>query len=374
MTASWDGRPHGKSVLFASQRGEGFMPRLYTVAVTGGLPRDAGPDMGVEACFSPDGQKIAVNRKAQSYWRKSYRGSYQSDVTVMDLASKTFKDVATSDGMDSWPMWSKDGHIYFVSDREGNGLSNLFRVPEGGGEAEKVTSFNAGDVRFPAMSADGKTIVFEHDFSAWKLDLASKQAVAMKFDISAETQENLTEYRDFNSEADDYALAPDGKRVAFSIRGEVFTAPTDEGDLVQITDGAARDQNVEYSPDGKSLSFVSDQTGREEIFAAPADGVGETRKITDLDALEDLIRVVARLQENRLHHGRRQAHDRLGRRQGPEGSGLGQARRVPRRGLVARRQVARLFAAPIRPSRATCICSPPTAATRRRSPSTPARR
>ncbi len=278
--------PDGKSVLFTSNRGEGFMPKLYTVAVTGGLARDAGPDMGVDGAYSPDGTKLAVTRKAQSYWRKSYRGAFQSDVTVMDIAAKTFKDLTEFDGLDSWPMWSQDAHIYFVSDRDGNGLTNIWRVPDSGGIAEKVTTFTTGDVRFPGMSADGKTIVFEHDFGVWKLDLASKEAKALKFDISAETQENLSEYRDFNSQVDDYDLAPNGKRIAFAFHGEVFTAPTDDGDLVQITEGAAKDYNVEFSPDGKSLAFVSDKTGREEIYIAPADGVGETRKLTDHDSLK----------------------------------------------------------------------------------------
>ncbi len=138
-----DWTPDGKGILFASQRGEDFMGKLYVVSIDGGLPRDAGPDMGVAGCYSPDGSKLAINRKAQSYWRKYYRGAYQSDVTIMDLASKTFKDVTTFDGMDSWPLWSRDGFIYFVSDREGKGLTNIWRVGEAGGQAEQVTHFTS---------------------------------------------------------------------------------------------------------------------------------------------------------------------------------------------------------------------------------------
>ena len=40
------------------------MGKLYVVSIDGGLPRDAGPDMGVAGSFSPDGTKLAVNRKA----------------------------------------------------------------------------------------------------------------------------------------------------------------------------------------------------------------------------------------------------------------------------------------------------------------------
>src|SRR5262245_55681111 len=70
--------PDSRSVLFSSQRGEGFMGKLYTVGLDGGMPRGAGPDMGVAGAFSPDGTRLAVNRKAQTYWRKYYRGAYQS--------------------------------------------------------------------------------------------------------------------------------------------------------------------------------------------------------------------------------------------------------------------------------------------------------
>jgi len=184
--------PDGKSVLFASQRGEDFMGKLYTVSVDGGLPRSAGPDMGVSGSYSPDGTRLAINRKAQSYWRKYYRGAYQSDVTVMDLAQKSFKDLTDFDGLDSWPMWSQDGSIYFVSDRDAGSQANIWRVPESGGEAVRVTEFQNGDVRFPAMSSDGKTIVFERDFGIAKLDVASKEVKALKFEIAAETQESLT--------------------------------------------------------------------------------------------------------------------------------------------------------------------------------------
>ena len=146
----------GKGVLFASQRGEDFMGKLYVAPVDGGLPREAGPDMGVAGSYSPDGTKLAINRKAQAYWRKYYRGAYQSDVTVMDLASKTFKDLTNFDGMDSWPLWGRDGFIYFISDREGKGLTNVWRVSDKGGPAEQVTRFTSETSVSPGSVAMGR--------------------------------------------------------------------------------------------------------------------------------------------------------------------------------------------------------------------------
>ncbi len=278
--------PDGRGVLFSSQRGEDFMAQLYVVSVDGGMPWKAGPDMGSSASFSPDGKRIAYNPKGQVYWRKYYRGAYQTDVWIEDISAKKFTQLTDFDGLDSWPMWSRDGDIYFVSDRDGGGLTNLWRISESGGKAEKVTLFKSGDVRFPSISSDGRTIVFEHDFGIWKLDTASKKVTPIHLDINAETEENDTEMRAFNSEADDYDLAPNSRRIVVSVHGEIFTVPVEEGDVRQITDSSARDRAVNYSPDGKWLAFISDRSGREELYVVTIDGSGEAQKLTDIDALK----------------------------------------------------------------------------------------
>jgi tricorn protease len=250
------------------------------------MPWKAGTDMGVQASYSPDGTRLAYNQKSQVYWRKYYRGAYQSDIMVMDVAAKRFMQLTDFDGLDSWPMWSNDGFIYFVSDRDGNGLTNIWRISDNGGKAERVTAFKSGDVRWPSISSDGRVVMFEHDFGIWKLDVSSRKATPIKLNIEAETQDNLTEMESFSSQADDFDLSPSSRRIALSIHGEIFTAPVEEGDLRQVTDSPARDRNVGYSPDGKWLSYVSDQSGREELWVVSVDGSAAPQQLTDIDALK----------------------------------------------------------------------------------------
>lgn len=280
--------PDASAVLFASNRSEDFLGTLYVVPLDGGAETKAGTDYGMYGSFSPDGSKLAVNRKGQSYWRKGYRGAYQTDVTVVDLKTRTFRDVTDFAGMDTWPMWGTDGWIYFVSDRDPHAQANLWKVPAMGGEAVRVTHFTDGEIRFPSISADGRTIVFEREFRIWKLDLASGQARPIPIQIEAEPQDALVEYRTVNSEVDDYDAAPGGRQIVAAVRGELFLIPTSEdGEIRQLTRGPARDRNVEFSPDGRWIAFISDLDSlREELYVLPADGSAPPRRVTDLDCLK----------------------------------------------------------------------------------------
>ena len=70
---------------------------------------------GVQAAYSPDGKRLAYNQKSQVYWRKYYRGSYQSDIMVMDVVAKKFTQVTDFDGLDSWPKGAR--RVYLLRQR-----------------------------------------------------------------------------------------------------------------------------------------------------------------------------------------------------------------------------------------------------------------
>jgi tricorn protease len=75
------------------------------------------------------------------------------------------------------------------------------------------------------------------------------------------------------------AISPDGKTIAFSFRGHIFTVPAAGGLAVPLTAGPAHDSSPTWSPDGKLISFASDRYGHYDVFVTSSQG-GAARRLT----------------------------------------------------------------------------------------------
>jgi len=289
-----------KRVVFSASRGLVYpgIPSLYEVAIDGGLEQPLPVDWGYWGSYSPDGKHLAYNRHPMVWWRKHYRGSYAADLWVLDVDSKASKKMLDAGLPDSekpnnfWPMYG-NGEIFFVSDRETHAkagskeamhsANNIWKVPEGGGKPVQVTHHKDGSLFFPSISSDGKVIVYEENFGLWKLDTATGKTAEVKIDITSDDKENEFALLSIRNEADTFDLSPSTRRAVISAHGEIFTIATDRGDVSRVTHSYWRDTNPKWSPDGKRLAFVSDQSGREEVWLADADG-RNARKLTDGDS------------------------------------------------------------------------------------------
>lgn len=75
------------------------------------------------------------------------------------------------------------------------------------------------------------------------------------------------------------AISPDGRTLVFTHQGDLWRVPVQGGVAVQLTTHAAHDYRPVWSPDGRSIAFASDRYGNFQIFIMPADG-GEPRRLT----------------------------------------------------------------------------------------------
>lgn len=68
------------------------------------------------------------------------------------------------------------------------------------------------------------------------------------------------------------AISPDGKTIAFTYKGDIYTAPTEGGRAQQITTNTAYDSTPMWTPDGKSIIFSSYREKSKDIYKVSADG------------------------------------------------------------------------------------------------------
>ncbi len=75
------------------------------------------------------------------------------------------------------------------------------------------------------------------------------------------------------------AISPDGRTIVFTYRGDLYRVPSGGGDAVQLTQHAAHDMMPVWSPDGRHIAFASDRHGNFDVYLMPATG-GEARRLT----------------------------------------------------------------------------------------------
>ena len=182
-------------------------------------------------------------------------------------------------------MWGADGQIYFMSERDG--IFNIWKISPEGGKPSQVTSHKTDGVQYPSISPDGKTIVYENEFELWRLSVEGGNPQKIPIDLSFDPKDNLVEVVETDSETSDFAVAPDGEHIAVGYHGEIFLVPTDPetGEKTRVTHSAWRDQDMVYSPDGKTIADMSDQSGEEEIWLYDV-ATAKHRQLTELESLK----------------------------------------------------------------------------------------
>lgn len=269
--------PDGAAIYFTSQR-ERQGAAIYRIAASGGTPilwiAQPYERLGTVA-VSPCGRWLAFSLMRDPWWRRGPNPYGGAELWLVSNApdADDFYQLSDAPGMNYCPMWSPDSQaIFFVSDRDGT--ENLWVVSREGGAAERITDFTNGRLLWPSISADGGIIAFERDFGIWTLDRRSGAITRVPIQVRQDTKITPVRVQTFTRDVGELALSPDGKKVAFTVRGKIFADFADketerdqrQGPAYRVSQTAFRDSDIAWSPDSRCLVYVSDRHGDEEVY------------------------------------------------------------------------------------------------------------
>jgi tricorn protease len=272
----------GKNVVFRSRMKSfnSFKGHLFLAPIDGGLHRQIELATGSWCSYSSDGNKLAMNRVFREFrtW-KYYKGGMADDIWIHDLNTKETINVTNSKSQDIFPMWYED-KVYFLSDRDR--IMNLFVYDTVENKSRKLTNFVSFDIKFPSMG-DGK-IVFENGGYIYIYHIEEARVEKLKVKIQEDLSSGRTKFVDASEFINSVAIAPDGSRLVVSARGEIFSVPVKNGITRRLTNNSGvHNRNAVWSPDGKSIAFISDQTGEYQIYIIDPQKPCSEKKISKIE-------------------------------------------------------------------------------------------
>lgn len=269
--------PDGKHVVFSASIQDpassalfpkSSMTELYQVSVTGGRTEQLLGTPAEMVCYAPSGAFFLYQdqKGVESEWRKHHTSSITRDVWMYDTNSGKHTNLTNRAGEDRNPVLSADGKdVYFLSERDG-GSFNVYRFPlDRPDDVQPVTSFKENPVRFLSMSRTG-TLCYTYDgeiYTQTANDKPAKVAVSL-----TRGEEEMPVTYSFTRGASEATVSPDGKQVAFVVRGEVFVTSTEYGTTKQITHTPEAEEGVSFGADNRSLVYSSERNGIRNLYLA----------------------------------------------------------------------------------------------------------
>jgi tricorn protease len=269
----------GKWLFFSTTASDiSGMSDVARVSASGGTPVAVAADRYASeywAAAGPDDGTIAITARGISssqWWRRGHSHIDESEIwLVHGVAAGTrippkYERMTGPGAKSEWPMWSTDGKaLYFVSDR--SGAPNLWTRSVAGGAERQLTKFTDGRVLWPTIAYDGKGIVFERDFGIWSYDIAAGTAKAVAIELRGSASGALVEHRTLTNGLQELELSPDGKKVAFTVRGKIFaTSSHDGGNGLRVSTAGLVQQQPAWAPDSRRLAFSDDREGLYHVY------------------------------------------------------------------------------------------------------------
>jgi tricorn protease len=277
-----DWHPNGETILFASRRESGIQrySQLFTINSNGGSATKLNIPYGELASYAPDGNSLAyITKITESFPFKRYRGGYSSDIIIYNLNNDTAERITNNWAIDGKPAWIGD-KVYFLSDQGENMRLNIWVYNAATKQTTQITKFTDFDITY--MSTGKQDLVFEVGGVLNLMDLNSQQYKPVNVTVVSDLSVEMPRAKDVSKNISNMTASPEGKRIVFEARGELFNVPVLDGYVLNLTKSSgAFDRSPAWSPDGKSIAYWSDRSGENEIWLQPVDDNSKAKQMTN---------------------------------------------------------------------------------------------
>ncbi len=269
--------PDGKRILFSSTRtAYSRFSEMFSVPADGGIEEKLPFPEGYEASMSPDGQSLAYVPIGRSFamW-KNYRGGRTTRIWLARLSDSTITKVPRANSNDFNPMWAGD-RVYFLSDRDGAVTLFYYDLKT---KAVRAAFPNTGlDLKSAALGPDA--IVYEQFGGIHLYDLKSGRTKPVPIRVQGDLPELRVKFVNVGKRLGAGSVSPNGARAVFAPRGEIVSVPAEKGDVRNLTNTpGVMERDPQWSPDGKIIAYLSDESGEYALHLRPQSGAGEVKKI-----------------------------------------------------------------------------------------------
>lgn len=269
--------PDGKFIVFSASIQDpassalfptSAMTELYKVPAEGGKTEQILGTPAEMVCFNAAGDKFLYqDRKGfEDEWRKHHTSSITRDVWMYDMASGKHTNLTKRVGEDRNPVLSSDGkEVFFLSERN-KGSFNVYSFPLDNPEQVKaLTSFSTHPVRFLSLGGDG-TLCYTYNGEIYTQKQGGKPS-KVNVSLTRDDQE-IPVTLSYTRGASEAVASPDGKQVAFIVRGEVFVTSVEYGTTKQITHTPEAEEGLSFGADNRTLVYASERDGNWQLYKA----------------------------------------------------------------------------------------------------------